>query len=213
MPIKEFIQYDLAPRAFTKGVYWLTLRLKNLGNSTLTDLDVRLNSLDTYSIRIFDTGSFVPQIDSGEEEVRHLQASVQSTAEVYASLDGRRNGEPFHWESAGIRLVVDEQPAELVSLFALTEPHAMLGEPITCEATVRGLTATVSLVLEFWVETPRGELRSLAKEGVGKLAEGQERRYRFEITPDEGGIYILHAYLYEGAWRIGHQVEYLSIAL
>jgi len=213
MPIRDFIEYDLAPRAFTSGVRWLSLRLKNLGTSTLTDLDVQLNSLDTYSIRVLGTGTSVPRLDPGEEEARRFQTSVERTAEVYASLDGRKDGEPFHWASAGIRLVVDEQPAELVSLFALTEPYATPGEPITCEAIVRGLATTVSLVLEFWVETPHGEFQSLAKEGIGKLAEGQERRYHFEITPDEAGIYVLHAYLYEGAWRIGHQIEYLSIAL
>jgi hypothetical protein len=213
MPTRDFIEHDLQPRAFTRGVYWLTLRLRNIGDGVLTDIDARLNSLDTYSIRIMGTGTFVPRLEAGEEIRRHFQASIEGTAEVYASLDGRRDRVPFHWESASIRLVVDEQPAELVSLFALTEPEARLGEPIACEATVRGLTPTSTLVLEFWAETPRGELRSLAKEGIGKLAAGQERRYRFDITPDEEGIYLLHAYLYEGAWRIGHQMEYLSIAL
>jgi hypothetical protein len=204
-------------------VYWLALHLRNLSDSPLTDLDVRLNSLDTYAIRIFGTGLFLPRIEPGDKETRYFRASVEGTAEVYASLDGLKSGQPFHWESAGIPLVVDEQPADLVSLVALPGPRPaayrngeawpMLGEPITCEAIVRGLATTVDLVLEFWVEAPGGELKSLAKEAIGKLVKGQERRYRFEVTPEKEGIYILHAYLYEGAWRIGHQMEYLSIAL
>jgi hypothetical protein len=78
---------------------------------------------------------------------------------------------------------------------------------------VRGLVTSVSLVLEFWAEVPSGEFRSLAKEGMGRLAAGEEARHTVEITPGEQGLYVLHAYLYQGARRIGHQIEYLSIAL
>jgi hypothetical protein len=189
------------------------LRLLNAGDEILEGLDVQLNSLDTGCIRVFGQGTYVPRLEPGQAQARHFQASFQSSGDVYVVLRGRGDGQEFYWESAGIPIQVGGQPAELVSLLALSEPRARLGEPIRCEATIRGLVTSVSLVLEFWAEMPSGESRSLAKEGIGRLGAGEEGRYMAEITPTEQGLYVLHAYLYQDARRIGHRVEYLSIAL
>lgn len=207
------IEYEVRPKAVAEGMRWLTLSLKNIGNRELKDLDVRLNSLDTYSILVRGLGELIPTLEPGEEEELPFHVSAQTTGRVYVVLNGRKNGRRFHWESPEIFIRVGEQPAELVSLFALTEPHARLGEPIKCEATVRGLIASAGLVWEFWAEVPGGEFKSLAKGGVGALDAGEEARYTFEITPDREGIYVLHAYLYQGARRIDHRTEYLSISL
>jgi hypothetical protein len=191
----------------------MALRLKNVGDQVLSGLEVKLESLDTGCIRVFGRGTDLPRLEPGQEQMRDFQASLRGTGEVYVSIEGDINGERFHWETPSMSIQVGGQPAELVSLFALGEPRARLGEPITCEATVRGLVTNVSLVLEFWAEMPSGELRSLAKEGIGRLVEGEQARFTTEITPREQGLYVLHAYLYHGARRIGHRVEYLSIAL
>jgi len=207
------IEYEMSPRSVEAGVRWLTLKLKNLGAEDLTNLEVRLNSLDTQSLDVFGTGSYLSTLKTGEEKEISFQVSAHTTGSAYVTLDGQKKDKPWHWESPALLVSVGKDVAELVSLFALTEPYPILGEVITCEAIVRGLAPSRNLVLEFWAQTPSGKFRSLAKEGMGFLAAGQEIRRTFDITPEEEGIYILHAYLYDGAKRIGHQTEYLSMTI
>jgi hypothetical protein len=45
------------------------------------------------------------------------------------------------------------------------------------------------------------------------LETDQQIRRTVEMTPDEEGLYVLHAYLYDGPERIGHEIEHLSISL
>jgi len=213
MARRHSIEYEVSPRSVEAGVRWLTLKLKNLGAEDLTMLEVRLNSLDTQSLNVFGTGSYLSALKAGEEKEVFFQVSAHTTGSVYVTLDGQKKDRPWRWESPGISVSVGEDVAELVSLFALTEPYPILGEEITCEAIVRGLAPSRNLVLEFWAQTPSGEFRSLAKEGMGFLGADEEARHIFEITPEEEGIYILHAYLYDGARRIGHQTEYLSMTI
>jgi hypothetical protein len=203
----------VSPRSVEAGVRWLTLKLKNIGAEDLTNLEVRLNSLDTQSLDVFGTGSYFSTLKTGEEKEVFFQVSARTTGSAYVTLDGRKKDKPWHWESPAMSVSVGEDVAELVSLLALTEPYPILGEEITCEVVVRGLAPSRNLVLEFWAETPGGELRSLVKEGMGFLAVREEVRRTFEIAPEEEGIYILHAYLYDGARRIGHQTDYLSMTI
>lgn len=39
------------------------------------------------------------------------------------------------------------------------------------------------------------------------VSEGDENSYATEITPEQEGEYIVHAYLYEGETRIGHATD------
>jgi len=213
MPMRKPFQYALAPQRIAAGQRWLSLRLKNIGNETLEQLDVRLNSLDAYSLDVYGAGSYIENLDPGEETVRHYQVTAEMTGNLYASIDGRQDGEPFHWESPAIQVTVGQQAAELLSFFALTQPHVLLGNPIECEATIRGLTTSQRLVIEFWVETPVRTFESLDKQGLGQVAADETVRHTTQFTPEHEGIYILHAYLYDGTKRIGHQTEYLSISL
>lgn len=191
----------------------MTLELKNVGEEKLVNLDVRLNSLDAYNIEVQGNGLHIEALQPDEEETWPVQVWIEGSGSVYATIDGRRAEEPFHWESPPMRLSATGERAEIMSLFALSRPHARLGEPIACEATVRGIEFSQGLILEFWVETPRGEFKSLAKEGLDALGPGEVVRHTFEVTPKEEGIYALHAYLYDGPHRIGHRREYLSISL
>jgi hypothetical protein len=213
MTAKYPIDYELTPRRLDVGRRWVTLELANVGEEELVDLDVRLNSLDAYNIEVQNNSLHIGTLEPDEEETWPVRVWIERSGSVYASIDGWRDGEPFHWESHPMRLSATGEAAEIVSLFALSHPYARLGEPIACEATVRGIDHSQGLVLEFWAETPTGEFKSLAKEGLDALAPGEVVRHTFEVTPREEGIYALHAYLYDGPRRIGHRREYLSISL
>jgi hypothetical protein len=109
---------------------------------------------------------------------------------------------------------VGDELAELVSTFALPDPYPRAGEPVTIEATLRGLTAASGLILEFWVETPSGESISVDKTETDPLGVGEAETYRSDpFVPEEEGIYVIHTYLFDGTRRIGHQTDYLSIAV
>jgi len=211
MAIRYPIEYDLSPKSVDVGMRWLTLTLKNIGAQTLMALDVRLNSLDVYSINVYGTGSYISILKPGEEEVLAFQASANYTASVYVSLDGWKDGERFHWESPAIPVIVGEEVAELATVFAMTEPYPIRGEMIRCEATIRGLTESEGLDLEFWAETPGGEFQELATIETKELAAGEQARYAAEITPEEEGLYTLYVYLYDGVRRIGREVEYVYV--
>jgi len=177
----------------------------------LIGLDIKLNSLDAYSVHVHGTGTFVQVLKPDEEQAIPFQALVNATDWVYVSLDGWRGARIFHWESPRIRIRVSQDAATLVSLFALTEPYPRLGERIRVEATLQGATESEDLRLEFWAETPREELVELGTVEPKDLVAGEEVRYAVEITPRHEGIYTLYAYLYDGARRIGHELEHVRV--
>ena len=211
MAVKGPIQYELTPTSTSAGLRWLTLTIKNTGTENLIGLDIKLNSLDAYSIQVHGTGTFAQVLKPGEEQVIPFQALVNATDWVYISLDGYRGTRIFHWESARIRIRVGQDAATLVSLFALTEPYARLGERIRVEATLQGATESEDLRLEFWAETPGEELVELGTVEPKDLVAGEEVRYAVEITPKHEGMYTLYAYLYDGARRIGHELEQVRV--
>jgi hypothetical protein len=49
------IEYELNPTEIEKGTNWVTLKLKNIGNETLENLDVQLHSVDTYNLTVYGT--------------------------------------------------------------------------------------------------------------------------------------------------------------
>jgi len=214
MPKRYPIQYELTPRAVNPGkLRWVTLTLKNIGDDPLESLSVNLSSLDTYCIMVLGKGAFIQALGPGETESQPFQISAQGTGAVYVALDGQKDDKPFHWESPDLTITVGGQPAEIVSFVALAAPRARLGEPLTFEARVRGLIKSDNLVIEFWVKTPDGNFLSLTKEGLGVVETGEQVEPSIEFTPQEEGLYTIHAYLYQGSRRIDHRAEHLSIAL
>lgn len=211
MAIKYPLEYDLTPKSIGTGRHWVTLTLKNIGSQDLTGLDINLNSLDAYSISVLGTGSYVSILKTDESRDLPFQVSANRTGSLYLTLDGWKDGERFHWESPGIPITVGAEVAELVSLFAMTEPYSVVGERIRCEATVRGLTPSEALTLEFWADTPGGEFEELAIVETKQLQPGEEATYSAEVTPDEDGLYTIYAYLYDGVRRIGREVEYVYV--
>jgi hypothetical protein len=207
MDVKYPIEYELTPRNVSAGMRWLTLRLKNVGETNLIGLDVKLNSLDAYDIYVHGTGNYVAVLKPGEEEIVPFQTLATATGQVYASLDGWQEAALFHWESPRIVVNVGEDMAKLMSLFALTQPYPHRGERIRFEAVLRGSSQSERLRLEFWAETPSGEFIELGKVETQALSMNEEACYSAEITPEEEGMYTIYAYLYDGAKRIGHEVE------
>ncbi len=214
MAAKFPVEYQIKPMSVSAGRSWLTVAVKNISEDALTDLNVRLNSLDTYAIDVEDDAAFVSSLDAGEQTELDYQVAGRQSGGVYLSLDGRWGGEPFHWESPVRRIAVGDEVAELVSVFAVSDPHPRAGEPITVEATLRGLTPSSGLVLEFWVETPAGDSISVDKTATEPLGVGEVETYKADpFVPEQEGIYVIHAYLFDGTRRIGHERDYLSITV
>jgi hypothetical protein len=211
MAVKHPIEYELSPKNVSAGMRWLTLRLKNVGEANLIGMDVKLNSLDAYDIYVYGTGSYVAVLKPGEEEIVPFQTLATATGRLYASLDGWQGSALFHWESPRIAVSVGDDVAKLTSLFALTQPYPRRGERIRFEAVLRGSSQSERLRLEFWAETPSGEFIELGQVETQTLSNDEQARYSAEITPDEEGMYTIYAYLYDGARRIGHEVEQVYV--
>jgi hypothetical protein len=211
MAIKYPLEYELTPTSMDSGRHWVTLRVKNIGTQDLTGLDLNLNSLDAYSISVLGTGSYISILEPNESRELPFQVSANRTGSLYLTLDGWKDGERFHWESPGLPITVGAESAELVSLFAMTEPYSIVGERVRCEATVRGLGQSEGLKLEFWADTPGGEFEELAIVETKALSPGEEATYSAEVAPDEEGLYTIYAYLYDGVRRIGREVEYVYV--
>jgi len=172
------LQYEISPRTLRGGRSWLVVNLKNISQDPLTGLHVRLNSLDTYAIDVHEDAKFVSALHADQGTELHHRVGAQQSGGVYISADGRRAGEAFHWESPSRRIAVGDRVAELVSVFALAEPYPRAGEPIVIEATLRGLTLSSGLILEFWVETPSGESISVDKTAADVLSPGEAQMYK-----------------------------------
>ncbi len=211
MPIREPLRYELQPRRLGSGSSWVTLRLENVGDHRLHDLDVQINSLDSYVLDVHDQGEFIPELRPGETTEISFRVTVDARGRLYATIDGKENGSDFHWETPGLQVVVGGMIAELADAYVLSGPYPRMGEMLTCEVTVRGLGVSSNLVVEFWIDTPRGELRSIAKQGTDILTVGEEQTYTAEFTPQEKGIYIFHAYLFDGGRRIDHLTDSFSV--
>jgi len=211
MALRYPIEYELTPKNIQGGRRWMSLRLKNVSSDTLTALDVRLNSLDVYSISVYGTGSYVSVLEPEEEVVLPFQLQANSSGSLYISTDGFRDGVSSHWETPAVPITVGAEVAEIVSVFAMTEPYPLLGDRIECEATLRGLQETEGVTLEFWAENPSLDFEAFHTIETKALSPGETVRYSAEFEPEEKGLYTIYAYLYDGARRIGREIEHVSV--
>jgi hypothetical protein len=211
MAVKYPIEYEMTPRNLSAGMRWLALRLKNVGEQNLIGLDLKLNSLDGYDIYVHGTGTYISALKPGQEETVPFQILATSTGRVYASLDGWQGAALFHWESPRIEVKVGEDVAKLVSLVALVQPYPHRGDHIRFEAILRGASDSEPLRLEFWAETPSGAFVELGQMETQALSTNEQARYSTEFMPEEDGMYTLYAYLYDGAKRIGHELEQVYV--
>ncbi|MGC9522596.1 MAG: hypothetical protein ACP5HG_12030 [Anaerolineae bacterium] len=211
MPTRHPIQYQLEPETLSQGVHWVTARLKNVGTQGISDLNVTLNSRDSSRILIYGQGNYLAFLAPEQEEAIPFQLSANATTSVYIAIDGQSGTEPFQWESPYITLRIGQEQAELVHLFAMTEPYPPVGKRIRCEATIRGLTRSRGLRLEFWADTPDNRFEKLGVVETKELEADEEATYAAEITPRQEGLYTLYAYLYDEERRIGREMEQLYV--
>lgn len=209
--VKYPVEYKLEPENVDRGTHWVTLSLKNIGDRTLRNIDVKLHSLDSYAVDVYGTGQFLSNLKPREEEVIPYQVSARATTQLYASLEGREDGDYFYYESPEMTVKVGREAAELETLFALTHPYTSLGKTIEVEAKIKGLERSEGLRLELWAKTPGERYEELANIKTKELAAGEEARYSAEITPKETGMYTVNAYLYDGNRRIGRKTEYVWV--
>ena len=211
MRMRYPLELEMVPKQIDTGTRWVTLRVKNIGKKNLRNLDVRLNSRDTYFLRPLSPSKFIFELPPGEEEWLSYQITAEGTASLYATVDGYEEDKFFAYESPDITLKVIGQLAEVQSLVAITEPYPPLGETLRCDANIIALENTDELNLEFWVDTPSGEFKNLADIETKELEVGEEATYSAEVTPKDTGIYTIHAYLYYNDTRIDHETDVLHV--
>ena len=150
------IEYELNPTKIDQETHWLTLKLNNVGRETLKELDVQLHSLDTLTLYfpVYGTGHYLPEFEPGEEIEVHFRVNAYGSTSVYAAIKARKDGDYFWWESGYTNIYVVEEKAEIERLLVLSHPYTTIGKTISVEATIKGLSKSMGLKLEFWVETP-----------------------------------------------------------
>jgi len=211
--LKHPIEYELNPTEMDKGKQWLTLKLKNTGNKTLKRLGVDLHSLDTFYlfplIFPYAFGHYIGELKPNEEREVAFQVNASGSADVYATISARTNGDYFWWESGWTHISVTEEKAEIGRLLVLSNPYTKIGKSISAEATIKGLRKVTGqgLKLEFWVESPSEKMEKQATIDIKDLPIGEEARYTAEFTPKETGLYTIYAYLYDGWRRIDRKTE------
>ena len=193
------------------GIHWVTLRLKNVGSETLQGLDVKLHTLDSYSIRVLGTGEYFSSLAPEEQATGSFQVEATVTGEVYVSVSGSTSKGPFSMDSPWATIEVTGNAAELISIFAMTMPYTLNGKAVKVEARVKGLRHSENLDLEFWARKPSGDVVELARIDIQKLSGGEEQRYSAEITPKEEGFYTIHGYLYDNNKRIGLKTDTIRV--
>jgi hypothetical protein len=203
------IEYEVTPAVIDKGINWLTLRLKNIGRETLKGLDIQLHSLDTYYLTVSGPGHYLWDLGSTKEKELLFRVDALGSADVYATVKGRKDGDYFWWESGWTNIKISEEKAEIERLLVLSHPYTTIGKTISIEATLKGLQKSTGLRLEFWVENPSGKSEEQATIDIKDLPVGEESRYSAEFTPKETGIYNIYAYLYDGWRRIGYKTNYV----
>jgi hypothetical protein len=206
------IEYELNPTVIDKGTHWLTLKLKNIGSETLKRLDVQLHSLNTLNIQfpVHGAGQYLAEFKPDEEREMAFRVNAYGSADAYATIIARKDGDYLWWESGWTHIHVEDK-AELERMLVLSHPYTTIGKTLSVEATIKGLRKSTGMKLEFWVEPPSGKSEMQAEMNIKELSAGEEARYSVEFTPKEMGYYNIHAYLYDGWRRTGHKTNFIYV--
>ena len=214
MRYKFPFDYEVIPTEIHTGTNWVTLNLKNIGRETLRDLDIQLHSLDTYNLTVYGTGLFgagqyLPELESNKAKELVFRVNAIGSADIYATVTGRKDGEYFWWESGWTSITVANEKAEIERLLVLSNPYTVIGKTISAEVAIKGLRKGTGLKLEFWVETQFGKSELQATMDIKDLPVGEEALYSAQFTPKETGVYTVYAYLYDGWKRIGRKTGFV----
>lgn len=213
MAVKEDMEYSIRPEAVDTGLNTFYLKVKNKGKEKINDAVVRLNTLDAYALNISGTGEKVRSLEPGKEKEFKFQAWANSTGAAFASIDGvsGKDGKKIHRESFAFTLKAGRDTARIFSLFALSYPYSPIDKKLKCEAAIEAMAESRGLSLEFWLEPPAGQNTMLGSVKMKDMKKREMVSYSAEFTPENEGIHAVHAYLYEGARRIGHKMIYVHV--
>lgn len=212
LKIRYPIAFEIFPKEIDAGEKWLTLRIKNIGKSKLLNLDVQLNSLDSYYLKGINDSEFIYELDPDKETKIPFKVKATATSSVYVSVESMtENGEPLFVESPSVTIRIGSVPAEIRSMFVLTRPYPVPEETIKCESTIIGLKQSNELNLEFWADAPSEKFELLASMKTKQFDAGEIGKYSAEITPEDEGLYEIHAYLYDGNNRIDHKTDTIFV--
>jgi hypothetical protein len=200
------IEYELSPETLEKGTQWLVLRLKNMGDGNLHNLDIQMHSTDSHQISFRNPSDYIYRLTPDEERHLNFQLDVHGTTALYINIRYFKEGGSFHWDSPWIREQVLGDVAELEGIL-VSNSYGGIGKELEVEATVKGLANSEGLRLVFWTDTPSGKYEELAEIKTKKLSRGEEASYTANIIPKEEGYYTVYANLYDNSRRIGRDSD------
>ena len=149
---KRDIRYEIGPENIDRGIQWLAIRIKNMGDGEFNDVKVRLNSMDTSGIQVKQPYQFIPTLNPDESVKFHIPVRARNHAYVYMTLEAKtREGNSISWESIPVRINVGDMPAELDSI-ALAYSSDKGQKSVSVDVHVKAHVDVKSLLLEIWVE-------------------------------------------------------------
>jgi len=208
---KAPIQYELNPTDVNEGINWVTLKLKNIEPKTLRELDVQMHSVNPFNLLVYGPGllggQYISELGPLKGTELLFRVDARGSADVYVTIEGRKDGDYFWWESSWMTLQLNGEKARITSLLVVSNPYTAVGKTIVAEATVESLRKDGGLKLEFWVETPSGKNEKQSTIDITDLAVGDKTPYKVEVTPQEEGLYTIYAYLFDGSKQIDSMTE------
>lgn len=200
------IEYELEPATLDKGTQWVTLHIKNAGEHSLHNLDIKMHSSDSHQISLRKPSDYIYRLMPGEDKYLNFQLDVHGTTSLYITIRYFKEGGSFHWDSPWMREQVIGEVAELEGVL-VSNSYGTIGRELEVEATVKGIGDSEGLRLTFWTDTPSGNYEELAEIKTKKMSQGEEASYTAKIHPKEEGYYRVYATLFDNDRRIGRDSD------
>jgi hypothetical protein len=96
-------EYELSPENLEKGTRWLTLKLKNIGNDSMHNLEINMHSTDSLQISLRKSSDHIFRLTPDEDRLLSFQVDAHGTTSLYFSIRYFKEGGSFHWDSPWIR--------------------------------------------------------------------------------------------------------------
>jgi len=202
MKLKRPFEFEITPETIDSGTHWITIKLQNVSEDTLTNMDIRLHSMNPFFITVLGTGSFLSILKNNETGTIPFQVNAEATGRVYFTVSGERDGVYFYWDSPPVQLTVGDEIARLRSVFILTHPYIAKGTTIEVEAVIQATKGGKELDLTFWLDSPTS-YEFIGETKTKMLESGEEVKYSVEISPKEEGIHEVFVYLFDGTRLVG----------
>jgi hypothetical protein len=135
---KHPFEYELTPETLEKGIRWLTLWLKNIGNDTMHNMDINLHSTDSLQISLRKSSDHIFRFTPDEVRILSFQVDADGTTSLYFSIRYFKEGGSFHWDSPWVRVQVHGEVAELEGIL-LSNSYGTIGRELEAEATIKGI--------------------------------------------------------------------------